>query len=97
MFTGMTKLKNFDRFDHTGVRKDLVQLKSRLSQNRTLTYGSSGEGELTIRGRELTVYARKYKKKDGWRIVVCRGATKLETLFPDSNEDALAFVRSQLS
>ena len=93
----MTKLKAFDRFAHTGVRKDLVQLKSRLSQKLNLAFGSSGEGELTIKGQELTIYARKYKKKDGWRIVVCRGAIKLETLFPDSNEDALAFVRSRLS
>ena len=89
-------MKNFGRFAHSGVRKDLVQLKSRLSQNPNLTFGSSGEGELTIKGRELTIYARKYKNKDGWRIVVCRGAKELETVFPDSNEDALAFVRSQL-
>ena len=90
-------MKKFGRFVHTGVRKDLVQLKSRLSQNLNLTFGSSGEGELTIKGRELTIYARKYKKKDGWRIAVCRGTKDVEPLFPDSNEEALAFVRSQLS
>ncbi len=90
-------MKKFDRFAHTGVRKDLIQLRSGLSQNLILTFGSSGEGELTIKGRELTIYARKFKIKDGWKIVVCRGAKELETLFPDSNEDALAFVRSRLS
>ena len=88
-------MKNFDRFDHTGVRKDLVQLKSKLSQSLNLTFGSSGEGELTIKGRELTIYARKYKQKDGWRIVVCRGPKELKH-FPESNEDALAFIHSQL-
>jgi hypothetical protein len=90
-------MKNFDRFAHSGVRKDLDQLKSGLSQTLNLTFGSSGEGELTIKGRELTVYARKYKIKDGWRIVVRRGTKDVEPLFPDSNEDALAVVRSQLS
>ena len=90
-------MKSFDRFPHSGVRKDLVQLKLGLSQNLNLTFGSSGEGELTIKARDLTIYARKYKRKDGWKIVVCQGAKEIETLFPVSNEDALSVVRSRLS
>ena len=89
-------MKKFDRFAHEGVRKDLCQLKDNISSDMSLTFGSSGEGELTIKGRDITVYARKFKQKDGWKLVVCRGEKIIETLYPESNSEALTIARQSL-
>jgi hypothetical protein len=56
-----------------GFRNDLLQLKDSLTSNLGLTFGSSGEGELTINGNHAAIYARKFKQKDGWKVVVCHG------------------------
>ena len=89
-------MKNFERFAHEGVRKDLSQLKKNLSSDMRLKFGSSGEGELTIKGEEITVYARKFKQKDGWKLVKCHGVKILETLFPESNGAALTVAQKWL-
>ena len=92
----MNKLKRWDRFPHAGVRRDLIRMRKSLPADYPLSFGSSGEGEITIRATERTIYARKYKKKDGWRVVVCRGSQRINEEFPESFEAAQDLVQENL-
>ena len=89
-------MKSFERFAHEGVRKDLLQLKDSLSSNLSLAFGSSGEGELTINRNNVTNYARKFKQKDGWKVAVCHGAKTVNTVYPESNAEALEVIQKLL-
>jgi predicted restriction endonuclease len=68
----MTDLKYFDRFPHEGVKTDLQMLMQALRASGEYEFGSSGDGELTARGRNITAYARKYRHKKGWRLTILR-------------------------
>jgi len=90
-------MKPFERFAHTGVRSQLETLRDTLKSDDSLEFGSSGEGELTIRGRQFTAYARKYKLEDGWRLVICEGARELNTTHPDSLKNTVAQIRQVMA
>ena len=67
----MTILEQFDRFPHTGVRRDLIRLKEGLQKRGFYEFGSSGEGELlTVRAGTVTAYARKYKQENTAEAVI---------------------------
>ena len=64
-------MKDFDRFLHGGVKDELSRLRDVLStRNPRLQFGSSGDGEITIRGPNATAYARKYRSRNGWRLAL---------------------------
>ena len=64
-------MKDFDRFPHAGVKNELLRLRDALSaRNPRLRFGSSGDGEITIKGPNATAYARKYRSRDGWRLAL---------------------------
>jgi hypothetical protein len=86
-------MKNFDRFAHEGVKADLLRVKNELSLSDKYNYGSSGEGEITIQGKSFTAYARKYKAKDGWRLVVCAGGREAIT-FPQNLETVVKTIKA---
>ena len=56
-------LKQWDRFSHVGVKGELQRLRKDLGDE--FEFGSSGEGELTARGRNATAYARKLQNSLG--------------------------------
>ena len=89
-------MKDFNRFAHSGVKKDLRFVIDRLRAMGTFDFGSSGEGELTVRGKDHTAYARKYKSKDGWRLVLCQGSQVLETSFPQSTEQVISDIAEKV-
>ena len=89
-------LKDPDRFPHVGVRDALQGLRRRLSTTGRYQFGSSGEGELTIKGAEQTAYARKYKIRDGWRVARCRGKDCLEVVHPKSAKEVFAFITGRI-
>lgn len=86
-------MKDFNRFAHSGVKKDLRYLVNRLRSMGRFEFGSSGDGEVTVHGKDHTAYARTYKSKDGWRLVLCRGSQILETTFPQSPEQVSCIAR----
>ena len=94
----MNTLKKFDRFPHSGVKRHLVQLKNTLGLDvNGLEFGSSGEGELTIRSAEATAYARKYKNQDGWKVVLCKGMKEVDVVYPSEFNSAVSQVRGWVS
>ena len=67
-------MKDFNRFSHGGVKNDLLRLRNALSaRSPGVQFGSSGDGEITVKGSNATAYARKYKRGTGWRMAVYRG------------------------
>jgi|GEM_PF-2148977 len=94
----MNNLKSYDRFAHAGVKRHLTQLRNHsVLQGLGLEFGSSGEGELTIRSRKATAYARKYKSRDGWKLVFCTGAKIDQTVFTSELRETASRVRACLS
>lgn len=89
----MTILKRFDRFAHEGVLRDLQRLKNSLEKLGLSEFGSSGEGELTVRGRNATYYARKYKAKPGWRFATYYSKDKSPVVHLESDGDVVAAIR----
>ena len=70
-------MKAFNRFTHNGVKAHLERLRSNVAKLGSYEFGSSGEGELTIRSPRATAYARKYRIKNGWRLTVCHGSNRI--------------------
>lgn len=66
-------LKEPFRFDHTGVRGALRALHAWLDDLGGYAFGSSGDGELTIRGATGTAYVRKLRDRPGWTATLWRG------------------------
>jgi len=89
-------LKAWGRFSHDGVRDALGSLRRRLRRTGRYRFGSSGDGELTIKGAELTAYARKYRVKDGWRVALCRGSRRIEDEQIDGIETVAAFIKKRV-
>jgi len=89
-------LKAWDRFVHSGVRDDLGALRRRLHATKRYQFGSSGDGELTIKGETLTAYARKYRIQDGWRVSLCRGSRRIESVRLDGIEAVAAFIKERV-
>jgi hypothetical protein len=90
----MTTLKHFDRFPHAGVRRDLIHLKEGLEKIKLYEFGSSGEGELTVRARTATAYARKYKQKNGWRLAIYKGRDDIVVTNLDTAEAVIEAIRA---
>lgn len=88
-------MKNFDRFPHEGVKAELLRLKSAMNRIDNFNYGSSGEGEITIQGENITAYARKYKIKPGWRLVVCKTGRKMAS-FPENLETIVKSIKAAI-
>lgn len=85
-------MKNWDRFAHSGVKKHLRALKIALENLGGYQFGSSGEGEITARNNSITAYARKYKVKNGWRLVICKGSKVIKTLGLESQEAVIRAI-----
>jgi len=64
-------LGDFNAKEHSGVKEELNKLKKRLETIGNYDFGSSGEGEMTIQWENGSAYAKKYKRKNGWRVVYC--------------------------
>ena len=90
----MTILKQFDRFPHTGVRRDLIRLQEGLQKIGFYEFGSSGEGELTVRAGTVTAYARKYKQKNGWRLAIYRARDDIAVTDLDTAEAVIEAIRA---
>ncbi len=87
-------LKEFERLDHGVATKDLVRLKNMLEQIGCYEFGSSGSGQITARGRHITAYARKYKRKDGWKLEICRNSDRtIEPTYPDSCQSVFDIIQ----
>ena len=89
-------LKEPFRFEHAGVLRELQALHRRLNANGQYEFGSSGDGELTIRGATRTVYARKYRRGDGWRVSIYRGGQTISSEVVNGIEAVSALVSSAL-
>ena len=87
-------MKKFDRFPHEGVKRYLVEIKHELESDNRYEFGSSGEGEITIRSSNIMYYARKYKRKDGWRLVICKGSKTIYEGCFDSSPSVVKAIRS---
>lgn len=90
----MTTLKKFDRFPHAGVRRDLIRLKEGLEKIGLSEFGSSGEGELTVRVRTVTAYARKYKQENGWRLAIYKARDDIPVTYPETAEAVIEEIRA---
>ena len=90
-------MKNFDRFAHSGVKPHLVRLLDSVrNKYPEVQVGSSGEGEVTLKRSHKTVYARKYKLEDGWRVVECVGAKVIQERKPLGEAECLEIVLKAL-
>ncbi len=89
-------MKGFRRFPHEGVLRDLSTIKDHFSDDARYSFGSSGEGELTIKGPIYTAYIRKYKRLDGWRVAVCSGSKEVKVVKPESTPEVLEFLSKNL-
>ncbi len=89
-------LKEPFRFEHAGVLRELKALHRRLNAHGGYEFGSSGDGELTIRGPTHTVYARKYRRHDGWRVSICRGQRLESSEILDGIDAVFSLVRKAL-
>jgi hypothetical protein len=89
------KLKQWDRFAHSGVLRDLDQLRRTIEHEVLYEFGSSGDGEITIRAldRSITAYARKFRARDGWRPAIYRGGRKLEPADLDTLDAVVQGIR----
>jgi hypothetical protein len=85
-------MKDFDRFPHAGVRHFLVFVRDYLASNPNLSFGSSGEGELTIKAPACTAYIRKYKEHSGWRIVLVDRSKVEDEMTTGSIDDLLEIL-----
>lgn len=67
-------MKDFHRFPHSGVKPYLVRLLEGVKAKYPyIEVGSSGEGEITLKHTRKTVYARKHKLTEKWRVAECLG------------------------
>ncbi|MFJ4397422.1 hypothetical protein [Pseudomonas sp. NPDC089396] len=90
-------MKPFDRFAHNGVKNDLERIKSHFQSQRGIQFGSSGDGELTLRTETVTAYVRKYRVKEGWRVVFWRsGRAEGERLLM-SEQEVIHLLAEQFS
>ena len=90
-------MKDFDRFLHAGVRNDLLRLRDALSATSPgFEFGSSGDGEITIKGSNATAYARKYRRGTGWRLAVCRGGGE-DVSYPETTDTVIGELRQVLA
>ena len=90
-------MKDFDRFSHAGVKNELLRLRNALSaRSPGVQFGSSGDGEITIKGSNATAYARKYKRETGWRLAVHRGGGG-NVSYPETTNDVIRELRQILA
>jgi hypothetical protein len=89
-------MKPFERFAHAGVIHYLESIRDSFSRGSDFLFGSSGEGELTIKGSEHTAYVRKYRNRDGWRVALCRGSVQEELQTFDSTDEVREYLRRKL-
>ena len=88
-----TEMKDFDRFSHAGVKNELLRLRHALSaRSPGVEFGSSGDGEITIKGSNATAYARKYKRGTGWRLALHRGGGG-NVSYPETTNDVIRELR----
>jgi hypothetical protein len=85
-------MMSFDRFAHGGVLQDLRRLKRRLEEAGGYEFGSSGDGEMTVRCPLVTAYARKYRNRDGWRLGNYHGSKVLEELKLESESQVFEAI-----
>jgi hypothetical protein len=90
-------MKRFDRFDHHGVLTDLNRIKSQFVALDGIEVGSSGSGEITLRSPVVTAYVRKYRNKDGWRVVFCRSGKDEEKHCPATEQDVISLLKKHFS
>lgn len=64
-------MNSFRPEDHPEVGRDLDGLVRRVKERWSPEIGTSGSGEITLRFGRCTFYARKYRRKTGWRLT-CR-------------------------
>jgi len=67
------QLKPPFRFAHTDVRGELRALHAWLDDVGEYEFGSSGDGELTVRARTRTAYIRKRRGQSGWIVTIRDG------------------------
>ncbi|MEC7948481.1 MAG: hypothetical protein VX265_13025 [Myxococcota bacterium] len=90
------RLKEPFRFEHPGVRGELRALHAWLADAGGLEFGSSGDGELTIRGAAKTAYARKFRDQPGWKVTICTGEQVVEEHLLDHIEAVAPHVIAAL-
>ncbi|MNJ63927.1 hypothetical protein D3C77_598560 [compost metagenome] len=94
-------MKSFDRFTHHGVLSDLSRIKSQFIALDGMEAGSSGDGELTLRystpETNVTAYVRKYRDKEGWRVVFCRRGKEEEKHYSAGEEEVVRLLEKQFS
>ena len=90
-------MKDFHRFPHEGVRHELEVVMAAFSGSPRYSFGSSGDGELTIRGPEATAYVRKYRNgRPGWRVHICPPGIKTQPEYPRERDEVLSMLRRAL-
>ena len=90
-------MKSFDRFPHDGVKADLVRIKTQFPAQDGIQHGSSSDGEITLRSTSVTAYVRKYRIKEGWRVVFCRSGVDEEKHDPVSEQEVIRLLNERLS
>jgi len=85
-------MKPFERFAHSGVKEDLGKLRRKFSSPGLVESGSSADGELTLRSQAVTAYVRKYRIKDGWRVVFWRSGGFEEKHYPASEHEVVRLL-----
>ena len=87
-------MKLFRPEDHPEVGRDLDGLARRIKEKRP-KIGTSGSGEITLRFDRCTFYVRKYRRREGWRLICrWRGDRRLKRLLADV--DAVADVIGEI-
>ncbi|MBK7107522.1 MAG: hypothetical protein IPH62_19825 [Ignavibacteriae bacterium] len=62
-------LKDPFRFSHEGVKEHFIKLIGELKKIGFYDFGSSGDGEITVKGNFGSVYIRKIRKNPNWRLI----------------------------
>ncbi|MFV3288473.1 hypothetical protein ACNFBR_07035 [Pseudomonas sp. NY11955] len=88
----MKPMKPFERFAHSGVKEDLGRLARKFASPGVVESGSSADGELTLRSQAVTAYVRKYRIKEGWRVVFWRSGGPEEKHFPVSEHEVVRLL-----